>query len=587
MQYFIDVFSWDYSSLRYTPSVNQEQAFNILTMWKNVLLTGAAGSGKTFLINKFITFCHEHAITIAVTASTGIAATHIGGMTIHSWSGMGIRDTLTDNEIEDLISREYLVKRFVTTSVLIIDEISMLWGNFIASLDHLLQSARVSSEPFWGIQIIFVGDFFQLPPVSRWGEVYYAFEHRIWSSLNFTPCVLSTQYRQSGEGVSDALLTILDEIRHGDVSDASRELLFSRNILVHTDDHTELFTRNIAVDAYNSDRLEALPGEEYIYYMQSKWAEKFATALKKWCLAPEILILKRDARVMFVKNNPEVWYMNGSTGHIVDIRYGVPIVRLVDGREIIVETSDWMIEENGKIKASVTQMPLRLAWAITVHKSQGMTLDTAVMNLLDAFVPGQGYVALSRVRTLEGLVLHWFNRIALEIDPRVRAYDAIIGEQCLEVVRTLESMSEEEIIEQQEISIKKLWGVLESKKLPLETLKTGKKIATHLETYALLQQGMSLEEIASTRDLKPMTIFSHLEKLIDERKTIDLTPYRPADESRLTAIHDVFVSLATLQLGPVHQHLYDIYDEEYTFDELRIARLFLSEDDRLTIEAGK
>jgi len=128
--------------------VNQDQAFTLLTMGKNILLTGAAGSGKTFLVNRFITYCREHSIPLAVTASTGIAATHIGGMTIHSWSGMGIRDTLSDDEIEDLISREYLAKRFAKTSVLIIDEISMLGGNFIASIDRLLQSARISSEPF-------------------------------------------------------------------------------------------------------------------------------------------------------------------------------------------------------------------------------------------------------------------------------------------------------------------------------------------------------------------------------------------------------------------------------------------------------
>lgn len=146
--------------------MNQDQAFQIMTMGKNVLLTGAAGSGKTFLINKFISYCREHAINIAVTASTGIAATHIGGMTIHSWSGIGIRDTLSDDDIEDLISREYLMKRFMKTSVLIIDEISMLGGNFLANLDRLLRSAFVSIEPFGGIQIILVGDFFQLPPVS-------------------------------------------------------------------------------------------------------------------------------------------------------------------------------------------------------------------------------------------------------------------------------------------------------------------------------------------------------------------------------------------------------------------------------------
>jgi len=134
----------------------------------------------------------------------------------------------------------------------------------------------------------------------------------------------------------------------------------------------------------------------------------------------------------------------------------MPVVKLLDGREITVVESDWMIEENGKIKASISQIPLRLAWAITVHKSQGMTLDTAVINLLDAFVPGQGYVALSRVRTFEGLVLRGFNRIALEIDPRVREYDGVLQQRCLSVVEMLETLSENDIREQREKAITKL-----------------------------------------------------------------------------------------------------------------------------------
>jgi ATP-dependent DNA helicase PIF1 len=192
--------------------MNQDQAFSILTMGSNVLLTGAAGSGKTYLVNRFIRHCHEHSIDIAITASTGIAATHIGGMTIHSWSGMGIRETLSDDEIEELISREYLTKRYAKTSVLIIDEISMLSGNFLTNLDRLLRSARVSPAAFGGIQIVLVGDFFQLPPVSR-GAVEYAFEHPIWSRLELTPCVLSTQFRQASESGQDPLLDILSEIR--------------------------------------------------------------------------------------------------------------------------------------------------------------------------------------------------------------------------------------------------------------------------------------------------------------------------------------------------------------------------------------
>ena len=145
----------------------QDEAFDILAMGQNVFLTGAAGSGKTFLVNRFVRHCHEHGIGIAITASTGIAATHIGGMTIHSWSGLGVRESLTDDDIDDIISREYLVKRYAKTSVLVIDEISMLSGGFLSNLDRLLRSARVSLLPFGGMQIVLVGDFFQLPPVSR------------------------------------------------------------------------------------------------------------------------------------------------------------------------------------------------------------------------------------------------------------------------------------------------------------------------------------------------------------------------------------------------------------------------------------
>lgn len=174
----------------------QDEAYDILTMGYNVFLTGAAGSGKTFLVNRFIRHCHEHGIGVAITASTGIAATHIGGMTIHSWSGMGIRESLSQEDLEYIMAREYLMKRFAKTSVLIIDEISMLSGGFLESLDLLLRRARVSLEPFGGIQVVLVGDFFQLPPVSRDSIPEYAFEHPSWRSFRLAICVLGTQFRQ-------------------------------------------------------------------------------------------------------------------------------------------------------------------------------------------------------------------------------------------------------------------------------------------------------------------------------------------------------------------------------------------------------
>ncbi|MBC7498026.1 AAA family ATPase [Candidatus Gracilibacteria bacterium] len=559
--------------------MTQDQAYDILTMGHNVFLTGAAGTGKTYLINRFIRHAREHGITIAVTASTGIAATHIGGMTIHSWSGMGIRDTLTDEDIDVIVSREYLAKRFAKTNILIIDEISMLSGVFLANLDRLLRSTRFSQEPFGGIQVVLVGDFFQLPPVSRGSDVEFAFEHPSWRTYRLAICVLDVQYRQ-GE---DPLLTILNEIRSGDMSQESFSLLDRRNIPVDTEDHTELFTRNISVDTYNTQRLNAIHDDTFVFEMQSKGAEKLVEALKKGCLAPETLILKKGARVMFVKNNFEAGYVNGSIGHVVGKYESLPIVELTDGTRIIADHMDWSIEENGKVKATILQIPLRLAWAITVHKSQGMTLDTAVMDLSDAFVRGQGYVALSRVRSLNGLILRGYNPIALQIDSRVRDYDEILRATSAAVIERLAQISESEKETKIETAIKKLGGILQKIDLDFVDPKRA-KLATHEETYSLIQSGKSLDDIAEIRNIKISTIFSHIEKLTEEGKIIDLTSHRPDDSHRLSDIHRAFVEVGTLSLSPIREFLVSLHDEDYTYDELRMARLFLSISDRAKIE---
>lgn len=557
--------------------MNQDEAFDILAMGQNVFLTGAAGSGKTFLINRFIKHCHEHGIGIAITASTGIAATHIGGMTIHSWSGLWVRDTLTDEDIDTIISREYIAKRFAKTSVLVIDEISMMSGGFLSNLDRLLKSAKFSLDPFGGMQVVLVWDFFQLPPVSRGVNfVEFAFEHPIWREARLIPCVLTTQYRQSSLewAPSDPLLDILGEIRSGKVTTRSLALLESRNIPVETEDHTELFTRNVSVDVYNTERLNAIRDDIFLFDMHSKGSLPLVEALKKWCLAPENLVLKIGARVMFVKNNFEAGYANGTIGHITGRYEGLPIVELADGTKIIADYAEWSVEEGGKIKAAIAQIPLRLAWAITVHKSQGMTLDSAVMDLGDAFVAGQGYVALSRVRSLDGLILRGMNRRALEIDPRVREYDELLMVASWRASERLSLMSLSEKNEKIHAAILKLGGVIEKLDLSEKTKKTS-KIATHEETYALIEMGLSLEEIATERSLKISTIYSHLEKLIEEGKKINLENIRPLDEDRLGRILDGFRALSTEALSPVREYLAETYGEEYDYDEVRLARLFL------------
>jgi PIF1-like helicase/Helix-turn-helix domain len=551
----------------------QDEVFDILTMGYNTFLTGAAGSGKTFLVNRFIKHCHEHGIGVAITASTGIAATHIGGMTIHSWSGMGIRETLTQEDLEYILAREYLMKRFAKTSVLIIDEISMLGGNFLESLDTLLQRARVSPEPFGGIQILLVGDFFQLPPVSRDAYVEYAFEHPSWRSFKLAHCVLSTQFRQS-QWDEDDLLKILNEIRTGRVSDRSRELLESRYIPVETEDHTELFTRNVSVDAYNKEKLDNISGDIFVFEMHSKGAEKLVEALKKWCLAPETLVLKIGARVMFVKNNFEAGYVNGSIGHIIWRKDWLPIVELEDGTIITADYASWMVEEGGKPKAEIAQIPLRLAWAITVHKSQGMTLDSAVMDLSDAFVPGQGYVALSRVRSLKWLTLRGCNETALEIDPRVIEYDRVLRATSERVQEKINLQSEPEKNQKRTEAIIRFGGVLEKQKIPEKSLKAWKKTSTHEETLIYINMWLSLEEIALEREVKVSTVIAHIEKLQEEGKEMNLEMYRPEDEERLERILGGFSALSTESLSPVREYLFETYGEDFDYDEVRLARLF-------------
>lgn len=570
--------------------MTQDQAFDILAMGHNVFLTGAAGTWKTFLINRFIRHAKEHGIVIAVTASTGIAATHIGGMTIHSWSGMGIRDSLSDEDIDTIVSREYLAKRFAKTNILIIDEISMLSGTFLANLDRLLRSTRFSQEPFGWIQVVLVGDFFQLPPVTRGSDIEFAFEHPAWRTFRLAICVLTVQYRQKSEAtldspyaLGDPLLQILNEIRSGEISVESHNLLVSRNMVVETEDHTELFTRNISVDSYNTDRLNQIRDDTFVFEMQTKWAEKLVEAIKKWCLAPETLVLKKWARVMFVKNNFEAGYVNGSIGHVVGRFETLPIVELQDGTKIIADYMDWSIEENGKIKATVLQIPLRLAWAITVHKSQGMTLDTAVMDLSDAFIRGQGYVALSRVRSLSGLILRGYNSTALQIDPRVRDYDRVLNLTSEKVIERLGEIFESEKAQKTEEAIKRLGWILQ--KIDLDFMDPKReKLSTHEETYLLLQAWKTLDDIAEIRNIKMSTIFSHIEKLVEEGKEINLDAHKPQEDDRITDIHSAFIELGTLSLSPVREFLRSLHDEDYSYDELRMARIFLTEKDRKKIQ---
>ncbi len=383
----------------------QSEALKILKAGRNVYLTGAAGAGKTHVINQYVEYLKDHKINPSITASTGIAATHIGGMTIHSWSGVGIKDDLTDWDIDAMEQKQYLVKRITGASVLIIDEVSMLSPNMLDMVDQVCKALRRSQEPFGGLQVVLSGDFFQLPPIMRGvsnGDELFANSSRAWQSADIRICYITEQYRQR----EDPLTDILNDIRDGNLKQKHLNLLKSRiGAKLDSDlDPIKLYTHNINVDAKNEEELSKIKQNPHIFEMSSKGNKRIIETLKNGILAPESLQLKKGAKVMFVKNNFDSGYVNGTLGEIIDFEFEKPVVKTADD-EIVVDYEEWIVEDSGKRIASISQIPLRLAWAITVHKSQGMSLDNAEIDLSKTFAPGQGYVALSRLRTLSGLVL--------------------------------------------------------------------------------------------------------------------------------------------------------------------------------------
>lgn len=409
----------------------------------NVFLTGAPGAGKTYVLNQFVNRAMRAGKRVAVTASTGIAASHLGGTTIHSWSGLGILDYLGPEDLQRLGGSERLIKRYNNTDVLVIDEVSMLHGARLDMVNQLAKALRENEASFGGMQVILVGDLFQLPPVSR-GSQLADFVHMsaAWSELQPQVCYLTEQHRQSS---GDALLDLLTAMRRGDLEELHETLLRDRLELdaPEAGTVTRLFSHNVDVDTINQRHLQALPTPSKTYMMQTKGSKPKIEQLAKSVLAPEILELKIDAEVMFVANDFGAGFVNGSRGQVIDFKDGLPLIRLSNGRMVRVEPYSWSLSEDGKVRAEVSQLPLRLAWAITIHKSQGMSLDAAEIDLSRAFTPGMGYVALSRVRGLDGLYLKGLNNLALQLHPDIHDFDRQLRRQSQGLALTTDDIADE------------------------------------------------------------------------------------------------------------------------------------------------
>src|SRR3989338_3129078 len=551
--------------------MTQREALNILKLGHNVFLTGRAGSGKTYLLNQFIQYLKENEVETGITASTGIAATHMNGVTIHSWSGLGIRDRLTPRDLDLMEQKPYLWKRMEKVKVLIIDEVSMLHHFRLDLINQILKSFKRNSQPFGGVQVVLCGDFFQLPPVSRVGEqdAHFVYKSDSWREMNVKVCYLDEQHRQ----FDNVSIKILNDIRQNNVSEETLAHLYGRlNKKLKSDlKPTRLYTHNADVDQINQQELGKVTGEDRLYEMEARGAEHLVEVLKKSCLAPEFLTLKIGAQVMFVKNNYEQGYVNGTLGQVIRFDEAGPVVRTMTGKVITASPMEWVIEEEGKRKAEITQVPLRLAWAITVHKSQGMTLDAAEIDLSKSFERGMGYVALSRVRSVEGLSLLGLNENALEVNPEVLVFDQTLLEKSEKLSEELEAVHPEDLQKNIEKYLEKI-----SPKA-LRGKKKVKKASTFEITKGFVKLGLPVHLIAKERGFTNATIISHIEELWKFDKTLDISYLKPEPE-RFKKIQDVCLELKSkekeLKLVPIYNKL-NRKGQRFGYEEIRLARLFL------------
>jgi hypothetical protein len=561
--------------------MTQKEALEILKSGANVFLTGAPGSGKTHTINQYIRYLQSHDVGVAVTASTGIAATHIGGRTLHSWSGIGIRSTLTGEDLTRMSGQSKIVSRIRKPSVLIIEEVSMLDAQVLDTVESVCRKLRQNPAPWGGLQVVFVGDFFQLPPIVRQGDPdkRFAYEAAGWSSANPVVVYLSEQYRQDDQ----SFLSMLGSIRSGEIDDTVYELLQTR-LTQESDlleDQTALYSHNLNVDQINERKLTELSGDEQQYIMDARGAVNVIQQLKRGCLSPETLRLKVGAKVMFTKNSFEDGFVNGTTGVVERFSTGnLPIVRIKGGRTTEVQSMEWSVSDGSTTLGRIFQLPLRLAWAITVHKSQGMTLDSAVVDLSKAFEYGQGYVALSRVRSLETLYLIGYNQRSLEVHPEILEQDQLFQQQS---ARDLERWQDISAYDKQKAIrdfILSRHGSLEERDITAvqsdESQSKDKKESTQDKTLALWRSGKSLAEIAEERSLVGSTVLSHLTESYMAGKLERSELRKLASPELIEALPEIkkaFVEHGRVKLKPVFEQ----FAEKYSYNDLRLARYLLDE----------
>ena len=431
-----------------TCTEEQRCAIEAVLRGDSVFITGPGGTGKSYLLNALRTEFRKAGRVIAITAMTGCAALLLGthAKTLHSWAGIGLGKGTVESVLASIAKNGRHKKNWRDTGCLVIDEVSMLTPQLLEFINKVGQAVRRSKEPFGGIQVVFVGDFYQLPPVSKEGGSF-AFQCDLWKSVVKGVYQLTKIHRQA-----DPLFqTILNEARRGEVSDESYAVLESRKAAVWKGQPirpTMLFTRNADIDTINAHYYGKLKGDEYVYKMEESafvaqyesesdgegLAPIFRKHKKKVVKAKPMVVdkhslyepeirLKVGAQVMLLHNlSPELGLVNGSRGVVKEFTSdGLPRVQFTSLETLkTIEHHEWTNEESLIVRK---QIPLRLAYALTIHKAQGASLDSALVDIGEAtFEYGQAYVALSRVRSLEALYVHELDRRAFRVHKDVKEF---------------------------------------------------------------------------------------------------------------------------------------------------------------------
>lgn len=501
----------------------------------SLFLTGKAGTGKTTFLREVVRYTKKKCIVLA---PTGIAAVNAGAMTIHSFFQFGL-GPFVQGVIEpksDFRINKSKLELIRHLQLLIIDEVSMVRADLMDHIDVELRRIRRNSKPFGGVQLLMIGDLQQLPPIAHGGEdellrqyykTLYFFSSAALKSMKYSCIELKNVYRQTDRHFIDILNHARDcTLTSQDISDLNARYIpgFSPK---PEDGYIRLMTHNRQVDYVNETEMEKLDSKPYTFVAAVTGTfpeESYPTA--------DSLTLKKGAQVMFIKNDPERRFINGTLGEVKSIDKNSIAVRLAESGMIIdVEPVEWQNiryqfdEESKEISSKqigrFKQYPLKAAWAITVHKSQGLTFDKAIIDVHAAFSPGQAYVALSRCRTLDGLVLS--SPVSASVFMRDNAVDAYMNyisrpveelafSSCYEYFEYEKKPEPEEVAPVEKVKVNQEKPKKVNKEEPRDD--TGKKLSTFEYSYRLYNQGNTVEQIAEKRKLNPVTIEGHLARYV-------------------------------------------------------------------------